>query len=63
MVVLHDVITSSIKHETPLPCCAKEMHAGVAQRWDVDTIKIGRILKIWFHSFGFWLRRYTLFYI
>jgi hypothetical protein len=22
------------------------MHAGVAQRWDVDTIKIGRILKI-----------------
>jgi hypothetical protein len=25
------------------------MHAGVAQRWDVDTIKIGRILKIWFH--------------
>ena len=42
---------------------AKEMHAGVAQRWDVDTIKIGRILKIWFHSFGFWLRRYSLFMI
>ena len=39
------------------------MHAGVAQRWDVDTIKIGRILKIWFHSFGFWLRRHIIIYI
>ena len=49
-VVFYDVVAFLVEHETPLPCCAEQVHTGMAQFRCVHREEIGGIEEVNFHG-------------